>query len=180
MFLREYSGNLLAFCGRCHAGANEPERRYNPHTVQVENGRVVPRSCEFCHTKSMPAGAQAVRTGDPALRADSILLCIGCHKTHPEWSQRSHIGAKPDAPKLAAMNSFAAAYGLTPPGKRPATGFLPLAGGTTVTCATCHNPHEEGVFPPGSVLAAGAVPPGRPILQLRGLRSNLCGACHGS
>jgi hypothetical protein len=180
MFLRGYTGSLRAFCGQCHPGSTAPEHRYNPHVVQVENGQVVEKSCAFCHTKPLPSGAQAVRTGQPALRADPISLCIGCHRSHPEWSPRSHIGAKIRPRNLAAMNAFAAAHGLTPPDARPAAGFLPLAGGNTLMCATCHNPHEQGVFPPGSPLAAGAVQPDHLVPQLRGLRSNLCGACHGT
>ena len=177
-FLRSGGGDVLTFCARCHAGAGEPQRRYNPHAAQIENGHVAQQSCAFCHTKTMPAGEKAVRTGEPALRADAISLCIGCHPTHLEWSPRSHIGAQATPRVLASLKSFTAAY-QPPVTTQPATTFLPLAAGDTIVCSTCHNPHYQGVFPPGSVLAAGAGQPKPAAEQLRGLRSNLCGACHG-
>jgi hypothetical protein len=172
MFLRGGTyADLLAFCGKCHAGADEPVRRFNPHAAQIDKGHVVAQSCGFCHSKIMPSGEKAVRTGDAALRADAISLCIGCHTTHPEWSERTHIGAHAKPETLAALQARSATT-------QPAATLLPLAKGDIVVCSTCHNPHYQGVFPPDSVLAAGAARPAPATEQLRGLRSNLCGACH--
>jgi predicted CXXCH cytochrome family protein len=179
MFLRGGGTDMLAFCGRCHPGADEPQRRYNPHAAQIDNGQVAQQSCAFCHNKPMPHGASAARTGQPALRADPISLCIGCHPTHLEWSEKGHIGTKVTPRILGSLTAFARARNLTPPSTQPAAGFLPLAGGDTVVCSTCHNPHYEGVFPPGSPLANGAAQPAPAAEQLRGLHSQLCGACHG-
>lgn len=180
MFLRAWTGDVLAFCGRCHPGADQPESRFNPHLVQVQAGQVVQQSCDFCHAKPMPHGPQASRTGEPALRADSINLCIGCHTTHIDWFTPGHIGAKTTPEVRIALQAAAARRGVTLPEKAGlGAGFLPLGNGETVTCATCHNPHQVGVFAPGSVLAAGAIrPPGQANEQLRGLGKELCGACH--
>jgi len=176
MFLRDYRGDLLAFCARCHPGAEEPQLRYNPHAVQAQSGRIVEQSCTFCHAKPMPAGTRATRTGNPSLRASPILICISCHTTHLEWSQQGHIGAKATPAVLAALDAFSESHAQEE--ARPSAGYLPLYGGQTVTCGTCHNPHQEGVFPAGSVLAAGAIRPGQQTEQLRGLGKELCGACH--
>src|SRR5690606_27869627 len=94
MFLREWDGDLLAYCGKCHPSEREVEVRYNPHVIQVQNGQVVGQSCAFCHTKAMPAGEEAVRTGEAHLRGSPNSLCVGCHPTHIDWFEPGHIGAR--------------------------------------------------------------------------------------
>jgi len=180
MFLRGWTGNILTFCGECHPATPEAHSRYNPHITQIQNGQIVAQSCEFCHTKPMPAGEQAVRTGEPALRGGPINQCVGCHNTHVDWFTPGHIGAKITSEVRIALEAVAARHGIVMPEKTGlAAGFLPLSDGDTVTCGTCHNPHQAGVFPDESPLAAGAArPPGRGNEQLRGLGKELCGACH--
>lgn len=179
MFLRGDPPDLLSFCGRCHAGVDAPQHRYNPHTAQYVKSQVVDSSCSFCHTQPMPSGTGAVRTGQPALRADPISLCVGCHQRHLEWSEKSHIGAHATPEILAALAAFSASWNPSASSAQPAASSLPLAGGNIVVCSTCHNPHAAGVFPVSNVLANGAVQPAPAAEQLRGLRSQLCGACHG-
>lgn len=183
-FLREYKGDLLAFCGRCHVEA-ERQGLFNPHTSMLDaNGKPTAQGCQFCHTREMETGA-ATRAGDPALRAEAIVLCLGCHQNHIEWFEPGHIGAKVTPAIRAALDAFERQRGGTPGGPAPATQpasttLLPLGrGGDTLVCSTCHNPHQEGVFPPASVLGAGAIRPGQPAERLRGLGKELCGACHG-
>ncbi len=58
---------------------------------------------------------------------------------------------------------------------RPAR--LPLSDGN-VACYSCHNPHQAGLFPPGSVLDARATVPIDAAVALRMNSMELCIACH--
>jgi len=57
---------------------------------------------------------------------------------------------------------------------------LPLGPRDTIVCSTCHNPHERGVFPEDSMLAAGASVwrPGEQGRKLRGRGEDICSGCH--
>lgn len=191
MFLRGYEGDLLRFCGKCHAagGADVTATgggRYNPHLAMLDkDGRPSPQGCTFCHTQAMPAGTAAIRTGRPQLHADGVTLCLGCHPTHVDWFSPGHIGANVSADIREALARFErtrhSAAADQPASTRPAAGeLLPLGGsrGHTVVCGTCHNPHQQGVFAEGSDLAAGAMRTGQSTDQLRGLGKELCGVCH--
>jgi len=54
---------------------------------------------------------------------------------------------------------------------------LPLADGR-IACYTCHNPHQVGLFPSGSELAAWAASAPEAALYLRADRPALCLECH--
>jgi hypothetical protein len=170
-FLRgDQTGDPLAFCGQCHTDARQ-HGLHNPHIMLSEENRPVEAACRFCHARSLPAGEQARRTGDAALNADGISLCLSCHPRHPDWFEPGHIGAKVPPAIRAWMQSF----------EKHRSVALPLGGrdGDTIVCATCHNPHQEGVFPPGSPLGTGGIEPEESGQEFRGLGKELCSACHG-
>lgn len=110
--VREWGG--VALLGGLLAGACAPPRlvTFEPvaeaDAAQVKNVHVAGQSslCQGCHLR----GAVA-----PALRADPIALCKGCHR-------QAH-GNHPVAVEM----------------KRPAGG-LPLWKGQ-IACNTCHDPH---------------------------------------
>ncbi len=188
--LRGYEKGLLAFCGRCHLadqfGPHSPHRMLNPTEGTVES------ACRFCHVRYYNDRDRMHRSGDSGLRTDEVTLCAGCHPEHIDYFEPGHMGAKVRPEMKTYMVSVDRA--LKPPGSRAESGpageagrlpgepvRLPLHGGDTVVCSTCHNPHEEGVFPRESDLEFGAVHPDRQrqTRRLRGLGKELCAGCHG-
>jgi hypothetical protein len=165
----------LAFCATCHdAGAFA---RFNPHRTHDAKGDLVLTGCGVCHEASFDAAAAlpaGQRTGRSQLRAAETTLCGSCHSTHEDYFVPGHIGAKASANVLAALGRPNGA------GDRTLMNLLPLQDGAVVTCSTCHNPHERGVFPSQADLAQGALPaasaPQGSILRLS--RGELCIACH--
>jgi predicted CXXCH cytochrome family protein len=179
-FLREYDGvDLLSYCGRCHVTSGS-QGRFNPHAMLAPDGAIVEKACRFCHQKSYGAHRPKVRTGDAALRLDAITLCLSCHPRHVEFFEPGHIGAR----ILPEMKARLKANSTTQPaGHQEAllvSAPLPLADGDRIVCSTCHNPHQEGVFPPDSVLSPGAFTGDQhqPRLPLRRPGKEVCLGCH--
>ena len=147
------------------------------------------RACQFCHHALLDQRDRLVRTGQPELRSDPAILCRSCHIEHIDYFEPGHVGAKASA----EIKAYMAAVEQIPPGQRPDSERikealrtkreptrLPLSDGDTVVCSTCHNPHEQGVFPQNSVLAYGAIRTGQKQkeLRLRGIGREFCFACH--
>ncbi|UCD27556.1 MAG: hypothetical protein JSV03_10605 [Planctomycetota bacterium] len=189
-FVRGYQkGDLLSFCRQCHIPTKKHER-YNPHLMLDCNRMPIPRKCSFCHQSAIEQQKRIERTGEPRLRSDGVTLCLSCHTTHLDYFTPGHIGVKVPEKIKAHM----AAFDETPIGRRVSAERiaqaikseqkipkrLPLANNDTIMCSTCHNPHQAGLFPSGSILAYGAIQLGREgkRLQLRGLGKELCSACH--
>jgi len=187
-FLRGFeAGKLLSFCARCHLDLQE-QKVYNVHIMLDESNATIRRACQFCHHALLDERDRRVRTGNPELRYEPITLCRSCHMQHVDYFDPGHIGATVSP----EMKAYMAAFERTPPGTRP-TGTaieralrgdleperLPLQG-ATVVCSTCHNPHQQGVFPSDSTLAYGAIQTGqeRTKMRLRGLGKEFCLACH--
>jgi hypothetical protein len=184
-FLRPVQGQGPdAFCAACHRPVQF--RRVNPHRNMTPEGQVVPADCLLCH-KSVPDRNAMTRQGNPDLRADVMVLCRSCHYYHVDWFEPGHMDAKVPPKMLAYMR----ARELTGPTTRPSRELIarleaenarprdwPLGPGDTVICTSCHNPHQQGVFPPGSVLGIDA-------MQIRGDRvvskipvTRTCLRCH--
>jgi hypothetical protein len=181
-FLRAPRGtDSLAQCGRCHV-ANKQQYRYNPHRMVNADGQVETQSCLFCHSHRFTADDLRHRTGKPALKANEITLCIGCHTQHTDFFEPGHIAAHVTPEILRNVKAAAAGGEMR----------LPLGRGETIVCSTCHNPHPAGVFPADGILNIGAMhqedlsttrPAGlsepirsRPV-PLR-LGAATCGECH--
>lgn len=154
------------YCGQCHIA--DDHERFNPHRMLTDPGRVDPSTCMYCHTETMDARAMVRLAGQTTLRGDESALCLGCHDQHVDYFEPGHFGARADGDMARRLSA--------------AGGRLPLTPSGTLTCSTCHNPHQRGVFPDGSVLGAGGQrlnttedqPP-----ALRGYGAGICGACHG-
>lgn len=158
--------DLATYCGQCHI-ADTPTR-FSPHRMLTDQGRVDPNACMYCHTETMNPTATTRSGGPTKLRGDESALCLGCHDHHVDYFEPGHFGARPD---LDVSRRLAAAGGR-----------LPLSPSGTVTCSTCHNPHQRGTFAADSVLSAGGQRPDRPAdqpMELRGYGPGICGACHG-
>lgn len=192
-------GDRMAFCVACHvAAAREKGGRYNPHIMLDDKGQPVGQACGFCHQTSLKYDGRlsenqpdtflgrANRTGDAKLRGDPIAMCAICHPRHVEWFEPGHIGlplpAAMKARLVAGVSTRPAATSL-PAQTQPAGSAsvrLPLGAGDRIVCSTCHNPHQEGLFPPGSELGEGGLRwgPNRQRLPFRGPGKDLCRVCH--
>jgi len=127
-------GDKLAICYRCHDKADQ--KGYNPHEQQLRDGKPVENRCLFCHAKALDPKA-TITPGDYQLRRKLSLLCIGCHLLTPHAGAFEHL-EKPKASTLKTMKAAEENYRV----------IFPLDEEGRLTCATCHNPHEKGVFAP--------------------------------
>lgn len=189
MFLREYqSGRSQSkpFCQNCHQEA--AYKKLNPHVMVLgEKDEIIEDKCLFCHNRPLDRKAMT-RTGDSALKAEQAKLCRDCHTQHKDPMQQEHVGIKVSpttearifARETMGFNgrlSDASLEKIVKAGQKP-TRMVPGKDGT-ILCSTCHNPHEKGVFPPGSVLSYRAMwikGDGQTISPVRG--QAWCRHCH--
>ncbi len=122
----------------------------------------------FCHTTTPPIPADGRRTGEALLRVQGEALCLSCHNRHWDFSPRGHVG-RPVTDAVRTNLALAAEQSPRAP--------LPLHDGQ-VTCWSCHNPHQEGLFAPGTPLGAHASNPLDRNVALRMDFNELCFACH--
>ena len=177
---------LGGFCGACHvAAAKARGGRYNPHVMLDKQSKPIRNACLFCHQPLFNLADRVGRTGDAGLRADGVVLCGGCHSRHRDYFEPGHIGMQVPAgikARLVQAERAKAAGSRSAPQSQPAgpePTLLPLGKGDRIVCVTCHNPHQEGVFPPGSPLGEGAMTEGpRNRLALRGPGEDVCRVCH--
>jgi len=193
-FLRRPGRSLKNFCTVCHPSRQFP--RVVPH-IMLRNSRDIIQwnkqpeidedACLFCHL-SVPDPNRLRRTHKPDLRLDQVKLCRLCHPDHRLYYTPGHIGDEV-SPSMMAYITARELLGLD---TRPEKRYLdrlerdqarPLrmifAPGDIITCTTCHNPHQEGVFPPESVLnyqAFWLVSPGR--VASPSTDQNMCFHCH--
>jgi hypothetical protein len=120
----------------------------------------VQAKCQVCHARDVD-GTSGVRTADAGLRADQVTLCKSCHPKHRDISPIGHVLATIPADMLTYMRAREITGLLNTPGQdlikqlesqnaKP-TLMVPDAQGRVV-CSTCHNPHQQGTFPAGTVL----------------------------
>lgn len=181
-FLRDYDAdNPSAFCARCHV-ETEAHARFNPHRMLNRSGERVAQTCQFCHAIGIESRGLSARTGDPLLMTPEPALCLSCHDRHLDYFEPGHVGARISSASKAAMLAVERMRTIRPVmGEGDGALFrLPLGPADTVICSTCHNPHQEGLFPPHTVLSAGAFQPdaSRDTIPLRVPAKDLCHACH--
>lgn len=174
---RSSEAGLSAFCAACHVP--EAHARPNPHRMTAAGERPRAEACAQCHDRSLDVEgglASMERSGRARLRADEATLCGACHTSHADYFPSGHIGAK----ATEGVRSALARPVRAGEASRTLADWLPLSAEGTVVCSTCHNPHERGVFPEGSVLARGALETSvdRAGSILRLSRGDFCIACH--
>ena len=141
-------------CRTCHV---DPDWTGSPHRQLDSEGQPNSESCLVCHKKEPEIPSDGVRRFEPKLR-EALRGCLTCHVRHWDYFPAEHLGR------------------LVPPELRRSA-KLPLAG-DRIACYTCHNPHEGGLFPPGSELARQARSPAEAAYRLRADRPLLCLQCH--
>lgn len=172
MLLRDFAEsrvNAKPFCQNCHL--ESAYKKINPHAMLLEipaegsatrpaRMEIIDEKCLFCHTK-IPDREVMKRSADPLLKAEQTTLCRDCHPQHKDPMNQSHLGLRLK-PEILAMMSVRESVGLA---ARVNDGMLNeiknksvkptlMVGDANgqITCSTCHNPHQSGVFPQRSVL----------------------------
>ncbi|HHO49085.1 MAG TPA: hypothetical protein ENN06_11650 [Desulfobacteraceae bacterium] len=132
-FLRKITTSRNTYCFHCHI--EETYRRLNPHNQLDEQGEIVEETCLFCHAV-IPDRSFIGPEKVSFVVQDPDEYCIGCHPgftlNHPAGV--SHL-LEPSEKILTAIRTSVERIGVE----------LPLFNGRIV-CATCHNPHQEGVI----------------------------------
>jgi predicted CXXCH cytochrome family protein len=160
-FLRKMTLSRNAFCFLCHI--EETYKRLNPHNQLNEQGEIVEATCLFCHA-SIPDRSFIGPEKVSFIIQNPDEYCIGCHPgftlNHP--AGENHL-LEPSEKIMEAIQTSVQRIGVE----------LPLYNGRIV-CATCHNPHEEGVI---QIAAAATGTERGNKLRLKPGR-NQCTGCH--
>jgi len=169
----------LDFCLKCHTA--EETWRISPHRQVDAGGAMKAETCAFCHTSTPPIPPDGNRRNSPALHAEGSTLCLTCHTRHWDVSPRGHVDRPVPPAFLQAMQARPAPPSVTRTGAGPqgpsVADLLPLASGK-VTCYTCHNPHDPGLFPAAGVLGVVATQANDKPFALRAASTHLCLSCH--
>jgi hypothetical protein len=157
-FLRGGPYNAVEeFCARCHEGKKFSS--LNPHDQMDEKGEIYQKKCLYCHV-TVPA----LTAPFADLRFTDTLpaLCVSCHQTAPR-PEVDHQRRLPPSMR-ENLRRF----------EERRIVRLPLDEDETVTCVTCHNPHERGLLKG----AAGVGADEEHRLRLT-TTNEICTPCHG-
>ena len=149
----------ITLCFKCHDKTKY--KQYNPHMQLDKNGKIITKKCLYCH-KKVP-DVKTAEFKDVTLIGKLGPLCLRCHNKEEKTTLHAKHLRKPSDKVLARMKQVEKKFGIV----------LPLNYDGTITCATCHNPHEPGVIPSGRAGAKG----GGQKHRLR-LAGNICIRCH--
>ena len=154
------------FCFQCHD--REGFQRLNPHEQLARDGGLKEGTCLVCH-RSVPDRASVRGAGQAGLisPADPNAICTGCHqiRLHPggistRGAKLPNHMAKPSGKMAARMEQASLRAGV----------YLPLDEAGRIACATCHDPHQQGVLPNA---------PSHVATEKHRLRmKNICLGCH--
>jgi hypothetical protein len=161
-FLRGGFNVRNEYCFRCHI--QDQYGKMNAHAQLDFWGEVNEQSCLFCHTtppNEKVMGIEHVKFSTENLD-DYCTVCHGENMFFDNHPRGPHL-VEPSLDIFEAIESATERIGVE----------LPLYNGY-VTCATCHNPHQEGIIQ-NDFASAGADNPKR--LRL-GNSIILCTGCH--
>lgn len=153
----------MKICTQCHQAGES--WRVSPHRNLDAAGQVIASSCAFCHVRQPPLPVDGKRTGEALLHVDGSKLCLTCHSRHWDVSLRGHV----DRPASEHTRQIMSARGVS--------SLFPLSGGQ-VTCYSCHNPHQAGLFRDGSTLGERSTDAADAHAALRAPSAVLCLQCH--
>ncbi|MEK6642460.1 MAG: hypothetical protein AABZ08_01010 [Planctomycetota bacterium] len=173
-----------AYCTTCHQA--DPSWRFSPHEQLAADGRVKEQSCLYCHVKTPYLTGDGTRYFVSLLKADGSKVCLTCHVRHWDVSAAGHV----DRPVTTMIKRRLVGRDLTGEGMLAGPELLkamadpnelsrrlPLAD-KKVTCFTCHNPHQRGLFHATSEMGLWADAPEDAAVALRMNRIELCMECH--
>jgi hypothetical protein len=147
-------------CFLCHDPDNF--NRYNPHKQLDNNGDIIKKTCLYCHPEVPDVENRDNNTG-LKLIGNHTALCIGCHvKTNGNSLHDKHVRT-PSAEVLAQIKKTEKKLNIK----------FPLNEDGTITCVTCHNPHQKNLIPDYRSGAIDSVPD-----NLSGFSGAICTECH--
>jgi hypothetical protein len=142
----------------------------------------------WCHNGVPSVESRLKDGGSYDLRSESFVVCSNCHSmgsNHP--NQGVHVLKSPSV----EMKFYMAASELLPGTRMPSDDLLeyvrsskrsvqsiPFDENGRITCYSCHNPHEKGVFPNWNARSLGAEGNQAVNRRLRNRKKNICRACH--
>jgi hypothetical protein len=175
----------MEFCFRCHVKENY--RTFNAHD-QLEAGKPKTDACIWCHVGVPDVDSHPKEGASYALRSKSFGVCSNCHtveKDHPTGN--SHMYAVPTTEMMWHMSAYEMQPRMNLPFKQlleyvratnRAPRSIPLDENGCITCYSCHNPHEKGLFPNWNPRSVGAEPGQAVNHRLRAHEGIACRACH--
>jgi len=176
------SRDPMHVCTQCHQATDQ--WRTSPHRHLDASGIAIDSACRFCHVKVPPIPSDGLRRGRPMLHADGSRLCLTCHAPHWDVAPLGHIDRPASQRTRRAMAArrilLADGDGAAPDGAQEALAadsVFPLWDGR-VTCYSCHNPHQAGLFPDGSALGCASALAIDEKSALRLPSTQLCIGCH--
>ncbi|MBI5417841.1 hypothetical protein HZA55_07845 [Candidatus Poribacteria bacterium] len=148
-------------CFQCHV--QQQFAMLNAHDQIDDQGELVEDSCKYCHTSTPDRDADGLEKIDPGI-ANLSGLCFRCHSDGYHPGKKNHI-VKIVGDKLERRIAY----------EKKADVTFPLDAKGGVFCATCHNPHENGIGKnPKTIKGADAHK--RTRLPIQG--GFLCFTCH--
>ncbi len=175
------------FCFNCHV--KEDYTPFNVHDQLDKNGKKKEDVCLWCHTEVPKLSEKMKPSTDFKLRAESEQLCGNCHsvsQNHPVLGNHPipgnhpivgrHILAKPTPETFKEM----ADYLKMDKKEYEKYQVFPLDSTGRITCFSCHNPHEKGLFPAKNPRSMGADEKEAKSTRLRRKKpgENSCKVCH--
>lgn len=162
LFLRQpFPHSPTDLCFTCHP--RDDYRKRNAHLQVDQGGTIREETCLWCH-QSLPDRQNKPTPAQIALRDKPTTLCISCHGgkqvNHP--TSGDHLVSIP-AEMREALTRETTDEGID----------LPLLQ-NTITCTTCHNPHQRGVLERERAIAGAGEPY---YLRVKKGRE-LCTRCH--
>jgi len=150
-------------CFQCHD--EEKYKMLDPHNQLDANGKIIVEKCLYCHTEKPDENTATI--SEIKLIGQFEVICFRCHykqsKLHP--INADHL-RKPNPNTLKNLQEAEEKFGV----------IFPLNNEGSVTCPTCHNPHERGIIPPDKPSSQGASEKYR--LRLAAKNLQICIACH--
>ncbi|MCF6246969.1 MAG: hypothetical protein L3J69_06360 [Desulfobacula sp.] len=146
-------------CYLCH---NSREyKMLNPHKQLDENNKIITQRCLYCHLEKPDENYSLNR--DIILKNNIEVLCQRCHNIKGNHSGNVNHLRIPSSKAVKRMNAMKNKFNI----------ILPLDNNGKLTCATCHNPHENGVIRANKPSSKGA----DSNFRLR-LPGKMCTECH--
>ena len=151
--------NRLEFCFKCHDA--QRYEKMDPHKQRNVEGGLLRATCLYCHTEKPDEktdGYQEVR-----LLGNLDVLCQRCHMIRGNHAGNFDHMIRPSPQAVKHIKEMENRFQTV----------LPLDKTGKMTCATCHNPHDQGVIAPDKPGAKGAGAKFRHRVPGR-----LCAECH--